>query len=76
MRPEEVETREDLVRFVEEMSVNVDSFQNQDLGVFLEAASGWLADMEGYFLNRGEQVPNSPDWSLFARVLAAATVYD
>ncbi len=76
MRAEEVETRDDLVRFLLEMSSQVESFQNQELAVFLEAASAWLADMDGYFLNRGEEVPVSPDWSLVAGVLAAATVYD
>jgi len=76
MAPDEVSNRDDLVRFLGEMSTQVESFQNQPLGVFLEAASGWLADMDGYFHNRGEPVPESPDWSLLAAVFAAAAVYD
>lgn len=72
MQPEDVKTRSDLVRFLTEMSRSVNSFENQDLSVFLEAASAWLADTDGYFLNRGEEVPSSSDWSLLASVLAAA----
>lgn len=76
MAPEEVANRDDLVRFLREMSTAVESFENQDLAVFLEATSGWLQDMDGFFLNQGEPVPVQPDWSLLARVLRAATVYE
>ena len=76
MSPEEVRGRDDLVRFLAHLSANVDSFENKDLAVYLEAASGWLGDMDGWFRNRGEEVPNTPSWSLLARVLRSATIYE
>ena len=76
MLHDEVKSREDLVQFLAEMSSGAESFDNRDLGVFLEAASVWLADMDGYFLNRGEVVPEDADWSLFALILTAATAYE
>lgn len=76
MIAEQVGSRDDLVLFLREMSVQVGSFDNQRLDAFLEAAAGWLADMDGYFENRGETVPTDASWSLIAMALSAATVYD
>lgn len=76
MDPEDVLSKADLVRFLAQMSARVDSFDNQDLGEFLESASGWLADMDGYFKNRGEPLPENPNWSLFASIIAAGAIYE
>lgn len=32
--------------------------------------------MDGYFRNRGGEVPEQPSWSLIAAMLRAATVYE
>jgi hypothetical protein len=32
--------------------------------------------LEGYFSNRGEQIPEEPSWSLIATIFAAAAVYE
>ncbi|WP_455711071.1 DUF7660 family protein [Streptomyces nodosus] len=32
--------------------------------------------MDGYFINRGEPVPDRPDWSLIASMLRAACFYE
>jgi len=75
-----VQTREDLVRYLAELServragsVRVDNVDTADL---LEAASAWVDDMDGYFINRGERVPQSPDWSLVASIFTAALIYE
>jgi hypothetical protein len=76
MTPYDVNSRTDLETFLEELSRDVSQFQNQDLGEFLAAASRWVADMDGYFENRGESMPLSSNWSIFAMILTAATMYD
>ncbi len=53
-----------------------EAWENADLGPFLEAMSAWIEDMDGYYRNRGEAVPNRPDWSTLAEILAAARVYE
>ena len=60
-RAEQVNSREDIVRFVKELSdvvrEDASKFGNTELSRYLEALSGWTDDMDGYFNNRGEAVP-------------------
>lgn len=73
-------TRAELVAFLSQLA---DSFveeperwQNNNLEDFLRAWSAWLEDMDGYFLNRSEPVPEEPSWRLIAQMLLAARVYE
>lgn len=73
-------TRKDLAAFIGQLA---DSFleerewwENADLESFLRAWSAWLEDMDGFFLNLGEQIPAEPSWQLVAQMLLAARVYE
>ncbi|MFA6318100.1 MAG: hypothetical protein WC943_11845 [Elusimicrobiota bacterium] len=75
-----VETREDFARFLHYLAEKSRShggkWENSDLASFLEGASGWTQDMDGFFLNIGQPVPKEPSWGLFAKILAAACYYE
>ena len=75
-----IRTREDLVAFLRDFHKdyreNSGSWENKDLSSFLEALAAWAEDMEGYYLNRGESVPNTPEWRTFASLLIAAKMYE
>jgi hypothetical protein len=77
---EAVTTREELAAFVallaREAQQTPKDWENTDLPSFLEALSAWINDMDGYFINRGEQVPAQPSWRTLAQMLSAATVYE
>ena len=73
-------TRAELAGFIDQLA---DSFveqpevwENDTLERFLRAWSAWLGDMDGFFLNRGEDVPAEPSWQLIAQMLLAARVYE
>ena len=76
----QVKSRDDLVRFVEALRVdlqkNSDRWENGSLEAFLEAMSGWIADMDQYYRNRGEVIPENQPWNLFATILTAARTYE
>jgi hypothetical protein len=78
--PSKVHSREDLAYFLGELARRVSKgtpeIENRSLPSYLEAAAGWVADMHGYFNNRGEPEPATPDWSLVASIFLAATVYE
>ncbi|MEU5771495.1 hypothetical protein ABZ782_36905 [Streptomyces asoensis] len=75
-----VRTRADLVSYIRQLSqeaqVPSSGWENQSLDCYLEALSAWTNDMDGYFGNRGEPVPDGPDWSLIASMLRAACFYE
>jgi hypothetical protein len=75
-----IETREDLARFIRELSkecqADPNSWENNNLESFLEALAGWIEDMEGAYKNQNQPVPATPKWKTFARMLSAARYYE
>lgn len=73
-------TRAQVAEFVDQLADSLvaepDSWDNNTLDLFLRGLAGWLADMDGYFRNRGEPVPESPSWQLVADALLAARIYE
>ena len=78
--PEPNLSRQDLADFIDQFRDSLrrdpESWENNDLDSFLEALSAWTRDMDGYFTNRGEPVPDVPSWRLIAQMLLAARVYE
>jgi hypothetical protein len=79
-RVNEINSRHDLVEFIQALRDHLllrgDTWENPTLESFLEALAAWSADMDGFFQNRGEQVPLQPSWRLIGQMLLAATVYE
>jgi hypothetical protein len=75
-----VTTREELAAFVallaREAQQAPKDWENTYLHAFLEALAAWISDMDGYFVNRGEKMPEQPSWRTLAQMLAAATIYE
>ena len=75
-----VQSREAFASFVRSLAQDVrespGSWENADLPSFLEAAAAWVEAMDGYYANRGERLPERPDWRTFAQILAAARIYE
>jgi hypothetical protein len=75
-----IKTKEDFVVFVRSLSEdyynNQESWENKDIGTFLEALAAWTDDMEGYYLNQGCPMPEKPDWEMIANMLNAAKLYE
>jgi hypothetical protein len=79
-RVKTIQRRDDFVGFVRELSASLNleraDWENCDLPSYLDALAAWVDDMEGYYENRGEPVPQQPSWKTLAEVLLAARVYE
>ncbi len=64
-----IELRNDLIE-------NPDRWTNKDLKSFLEAASGWIIDMDGYYTNQGKEINEVPSWSMIGEIFLAARIYE
>ena len=77
---EEIETREDLVAFIEQLrsdhEEHPEGWGNSDLASFLDGLAGWTDDMAGYLENRGLETGDIPVWRLFGMMLLAAAAYE
>jgi hypothetical protein len=74
-------SREELLAVIATMredfaATGAGEWENADLGRFLDGLAGFLADLDGYFARRGQQVPDQPSWGLLAATLIAATGYE
>ncbi|MGA5563049.1 DUF7660 family protein [Streptomyces platensis] len=78
--PDRLDSREGLASFVRDLShgyrESEGSWENADLGDFLEALAAWIDDADGWYRNAGCDLPPHGDWAFFARALSAATVYE
>lgn len=78
--PDHVDSREDLASFVRSLRGSYvddgNSWDNGDLGGFLEALAAWIDDADGWYGNAGRELPANGDWNFFARALRAATRYE
>lgn len=75
-----IHSREDLAEFIDQLrqdfESNPEGWQNADIASYLEAMSAWLRDMDGYYQNLGQPVPNSPTWRLIGDILIASKIYE
>lgn len=75
-----INSRESLTVFVHSLARSLkespSDWENANLEGFLDALAAWVEDMDGYFENRGESTPQTPDWKLIGQMLLAARVYE
>ena len=77
----EVESRQDLAAFVDELADDLEShperWENATLPRFLDALARYLDGLDGWCANNAPEIdPEIAQWRLFAVALAGAQVYE
>jgi hypothetical protein len=77
---ENVKSREDLILFLFQLRIdlknNKEEWENNTLEGYLESMENWVEDLEGYYLNLNQQMPDQPSWNTIARILFASSRYE
>ncbi|QNE41040.1 hypothetical protein F1C16_16425 [Hymenobacter sp. NBH84] len=61
----------------QELISNADEWENKSLSDYLEAVSRYAEDIDGFYLNTGQEVDaEQASWKLFADILKGASVYE
>ena len=75
-----IQSREDLVSFVRalrnDLETNKGEWENSTLEGYLRAMEDWIESMDGYYLNTGQPVPDTPSWKTIADILYASKIYE
>ena len=75
----DVRSRENFITFARALSESAthgnNAHMNLDVARYLDALAAWTHDMDGWFANNHEPVPE-PRWLLFATILNAALTYE
>jgi hypothetical protein len=74
----DVNSRSEFVEYVRLVSASLAQVpcENSLTSDYLEALSGWVEDMDGYFKNAGTQEDQYSKWSLMAQIVTAALNYE
>lgn len=79
-RVEEIQTKVDLIEFIEELIADLEQnssvWENSTLEDYLCALARWIEDSDGYYRNQNRPVPESPSWRNVAEMLIAAKMYE
>ncbi len=74
-----VESVNDLIAVItamwSDLEANPESWENAELGVFLQAMASWLSTFPQVYVNLKEPIPE-PDWKFVADCLRAARIYE
>lgn len=77
---EKIQTRDDFVIFIHHLVRDLrtcpEQWENTSLEAYLTAMAAWVQDMDGYYRNRGEQVPQHLTWKHVGEILLAARIYE
>jgi hypothetical protein len=77
---DEIRSRNDFTAFARALLKNLrehpEQWENNDLISYLDALSAWVEDMDGYYINRGEPVPEVSNWRVLGQMLLAARIYE
>ena len=80
-----IKSRQDFVIFLNQLLTdyqnNSETWENKNLGDFLEALSRYAIDIEGYYQNTSKAGAglidaNCATWRVFADMLQGATIYE
>ncbi|WP_455342767.1 DUF7660 family protein [Ralstonia mojiangensis] len=65
-----------IVALVKDLQESGREWENVSLDRFLSAIEAWIRDMDGYYKNMGQPVPDTPTWKTFADILFVARIYE
>lgn len=75
-----IRTREDFVLLIRSLLYSLDKcpeeWENRDLKSYFDALAAWVEDMDGYYRNLGEAVPEQLTWKVLGDMVVAAKVYE
>lgn len=77
---EKIHTHDDLMFFIHDLVRDLrtcpERWENTSLEAYLTAIAAWVQDMDGYYRNRGESIPEQPTWKHVGEILLAARIYE
>lgn len=70
------ETFLDFLAVLQQKAVQQPQDWNMTLPDYLAAMQSWVEDMEQYYVNTGQPIPENINWRAMADILAAAAIYE
>ena len=52
------------------------NIENISIQEYLESVSSWVEDMEGYYKNTNQEIPNNINWDFIATLFYVGNIYE
>jgi hypothetical protein len=77
---EDVESKEDLARFIDNLGASLsqqrEAWENVTIERFFDAWAHSLPNIERFYNNCGREAPSQPNWNMIAQMLLTAAIYE
>ena len=68
-----IKNKKDFLQFMELFGKNIENISIQE---YLESVSSWVEDMEGYYKNTNQEIPNNINWDFIATLFYVGNIYE
>ena len=68
-----IKNKKDFLQFMELFGKNIENISIQE---YLESVSSWVEDMEGYYKNTNQEIPNNINWDFIATLFYVGSIYE
>ena len=62
-----------MLNYMELFGKNIENISIQE---YLESVSSWVEDMEGYYKNTNQEIPNNIKWDFIATLFYVGSIYE
>ncbi|MHC1723776.1 MAG: hypothetical protein AB9836_11315 [Aminipila sp.] len=75
-----IKNKEDLIEFINillsDINENPQEWEDKPVTSYLESMQSWVEDMEGYYNNTKQEVPQDINWNFIATLLYVGKIYE
>ena len=76
----EVENKDTFLKFMEllakDFETNPQKWESPTIDSYLEAIQSWVEDMDGYYMNTGQELPKDINWNFVATLFYVGKIYE
>lgn len=75
-----VQTKSDFISFIDliimDYKTNEQEWENKNIEEYLASIKSWVEDMEWYYKNTNQALPNDINWNVFSNIIYAGKIYE
>lgn len=68
-----IKSKEDFLHFMEFFKKSISNLSVQE---YLESVVSWTEDMEGYYKNTNQEIPQNINWDFIATLFYVGSIYE
>ena len=75
-----IKTKKDFIDFINilfnDINENPEEWEDKSVNSYLESMQSWVENMEGYYNNTKQEIPQDINWNFIATLLYVGKIYE